>query len=134
MCFQVTHAISIFQARHLRAHPLPAGLEGAVDRNDRCTQHSHCSVGAVPGPNWLQMPLLRIISISSFDTRPPKEVLTFSGLKFSVRGTFASLNKCLCLSAGIGAEKEVPEKLPDDQSPGLTLLWGALGATTRKNG
>ena len=32
-----------------------------------------------------------------------KEELTSSGLKFAFRGTFASENKCLCLSAGIGA-------------------------------
>jgi len=58
----------------------------------------------------------------------------FSGLKFSVLGIFTSLNRFLCRSAGIGAEKENSELFNDNSPLQATLLCGAFGATTKKNG
>jgi len=62
---------------------------------------------------------------------------TFSGLKLDRLGTFASGNKCLCLSAGIGAviwiSFNASSGVPST-GKGSTFECGATGATVKKKG
>lgn len=61
---------------------------------------------------------------------------TSAGLKFAVRGTLTSGNKCLCLSAGMGAvmRTSLSGLSGSRRADRFTLECGATGAATKKNG
>jgi hypothetical protein len=62
---------------------------------------------------------------------------TFSGLKFDRLGTLASGNRCLCLSAEIGAVMRISFNAASGvpvTGKGSTFECGATGATVKKNG
>jgi len=82
---------------------------------------NHCVVelSEVFDPPCSAVWLGNIINLLSSEKREERKYPTLSGLKLAFRGTLASGNKCLCLSAGIGGVTTISWSSPS-LSPGVS--------------